>query len=521
MHNLADEEAPVAPIIVSDSDLPTKRERPGLQQEGGSASLSARAMHNLADEESPARPIKVSDSDLPTKRKRPGLQQKGGSASLSARAMHNLADEEAPARPRIVSDSDLLTKRERPGLQKGGFASLSAQAMISLAKKASVAVGESSPKQSRPRLISQKGSFASLSTQAMHSLAGEAEETMEAAAQKVRRPSIMGGRSSLSALNAMAAITNNIAIEASQQSPLASSVSASKIKSNEEPHRSSSLITSLLPISKESPQTSVPKPSARSSWSPTQALNFLSGEVRIPAQPAQTNAHAPPQPPFGSNDDDLQSVDLNGSSHHKNRHAEVPHAPSSGGLVGTLRRVSLLFSHDIQLELEAANRTQAAASALLDEALTTDVFSHDIELELDAANTTQAVGSALLDEALTTDAISLFYDSEGSLESVPMRTDVSSLFHESEGSLDSVPEEEEEAEAENMLHSSSLIATKRDHHTRDEAAQQNSASSEENAHEGSTGEADTPKEEELSSVPVPTSEDTTPKTQGGRRRTVS
>jgi hypothetical protein len=493
MNNLAGEEAPITPIIVSDSDLSTKRERPGLQK-GGLESLSARAMNNLAGEEATLGPIKLSDSDMPTRRERTGLQ-KGGLASLSARAINKLANEEAPVTPIVVSDSDLPTKRNRPGLQKGGLSILSTRAMNSLAAEASIAVGELSPNQSR-RL--------GLSTRAMHSLAGEAEETMEAAAQNPRRHS-MGGRSSLSARNLMAAINNNIAGEASPQPTFVSAVSTLETNSNEEPHRSSSWISSVLPTTKGYAQTSVPKPPARSSWSPTHAFTFFSGEVRIPAQPAQTNAQAPPAPPFGSNDDDLQSVDLNRSSHHKNRHAEVPHVPSSGGLVGTLRRVSLLFSHDIQLELEAANRTQAAASALLNEALTTDAISHDIQPELEAANTTQAVASSALmdDEALTSDR--------------------SSLFHESEASLESVIEEEEEAEY--MLRSSYLIGAKRNNSTRDKAAKHNSisslsaselsfgetdsiaemleeeSSSEEHADEGLTGEAGT-KGEVLAFVPT-------------------
>jgi hypothetical protein len=400
---------------------------------------------------------------------RPSLQ-KGGFASLSMRAMNNLAGEEAPVVPIIVSDSDLPTKRERPGLQKSGLASLSTRAMNSFAGEASVAVGESSAKQSRARPTLQKGSLTSLSTRAMNSLAGEAEETMETGAQRPQRPS-MGSRSSLSARNVMAAITNNIANEASQSPPFTSSVSVSELNSNGEPHRSSSWISSVLPITKESSQTSVPKPSARSSWRPAPAFASLSGEVRIAAQPTQTNGQAPPAPPLGSNVDDLQSVDLNGSSHHKNQHAEVSHAPSSGGLVGTLRRVSLLFSHDIQLELEAANRTQAAASALLDEALTTDGIS---------------------------------------------------LCHESVVSLEFVLEEEEAAaEAEKMLRSASLLATMRKYKTRDEASKQNSTSSlsfgefsigetdpiaeeseEQASSGGSMGEVDTPKEEELPSVPT-------------------
>ena len=459
--------------------------RPRLQK-GGLASLSVRAMNNLAREEATIGPIIVSDSVLPTKSERPGLQ-KGGLASLSVRAMNRLAGEEATVRPIIVSDSDLPTKRERPGLQKGGFASLSARAM----------------------------------TRAVHSLAGE---TMEGAAQKPRRHSMgqqpsmrrgpsMGGQASLSTRNVMAALTNNIANEASQQPPSTSFVSASEIKFDEsaseikfdeELHRSFSWLSSVLPITKDSPETTVPKPSARNSWVSTQAL---AEEIRIPAQPAQTNAQAPPEPPFGSNDNDLQSVDLNGSSHHKNRHAEVPHTPSSGGFVRTLRRVSLLFSHDIQLELEAANKTQAAASALLDEALTTDVFSHDIQPALDAANRAQAAASTFSDdEALTTDG--------------------SSLFHESEASLESVLEEEEEG-AGIMLRSSYLIATKQNYHTRDEVTNHNSissllsacelsfgetdpiaevpgeeSSSEDDADEGSMGKADTPKEEVLSSAPT-------------------
>jgi hypothetical protein len=406
-----------------------------------------------------------------------------------------------------------------------------------LADEVDVAVDASPPKQARPR---QNG--------ILHSLAGEAEETMEAAAQKTHE-------SSLSAGNDILAITNNIANEASQQPPLASSVSASGIKSNVKPRRSSSSISSVRSITKESPQTPVPKPLARSIWPPTPVFTFLSGEVWIPAEPTQTKAKVPPGPPFGSNDDDLQSVDLksedlDGTSHHKNRSAEVPHAPSSGGFVGTLRRVSLLFSHDIQQELEATNRTQEAASALLDEALTTDVFGDDIHLELEAANITQAAGSALLDEVLTMDNSSFFHESEASLESVREEEgeDAEIMFRspskrnyntrdetaKQNSSMSSISAGELsvdsmlEGEAQNMLRSPYLIATKRKYNTRDEAAKQNhnsmssisageislvepdtiaeepeeESSSEENADEGSIGEAYTIKEEELSSIPI-------------------
>jgi hypothetical protein len=190
MNNLAGEEAPASPMIVTASDLLAKGERttrhppsrtksnnssrregrPSLQK-GGFASISARAMNSLAGEESPLSPMMS-----PIKGKRPSLQ-KGGFASLSARAMTNLAGEGAPARPTIVSDSDLPTKRERPGLQKGGFASLSARAMNKLAGEVATArptiVSDSNQPTKRERPGLQKGGFASLSARAMNNLAGE------------------------------------------------------------------------------------------------------------------------------------------------------------------------------------------------------------------------------------------------------------------------------------------------------------------------------------------------------------